>query len=633
MERVFIDFETRSNLSIKKVGAMKYLHTPSSDIICLSYCINPPPYGSGEVKLWLPHSKPPFDPGGIVVYAHNALFEYRVWNILGKKYNFPQLPLENMVDTMALCGRYTFYQDLASAAKVLGVPVQKDPRGQRLMNKITQPPFKYTREELHAFYSYCMTDTKTMIEIVKALPADHLNEEEQKIWANTQRINLRGLPIDFNAVKRIWAVMNYHKDREVKKIPKLTDGKLSNVTQTVALAQWAGMPDCKKETVEKTIEALELVGEPSPVLDVLKIRRDLGRSSVAKYKKLIDQCFNNRVYDNLRYYAASTGRYGGMSFQAHNLPRTKVDDIEGTLEKFYDTSILQEDVMYASMALIRSVIQAPEGKKLSISDYKSIENRMISWVAGEDRIIKLFYKGFDEYKDFATDLYKVKYDDVDGDMRFFSKVVILGAGYNLGAGGLMKYAEGYGLDITPRQAEIAIKTYRDTHPKIRQMWYKLKDCAVSAILYPGEVYSTNSCTFRVVNDRTRRPWLVLTLPSGRNLFYCEPETKEDSFGMIPTHMGINSYNKKWQRLKLIPGRITENVVQALARDIMAYGKLLLEDYGFQTILSVHDEVINEVDEDFDDLDKIHTLMCTNPPWATGLPLAAEGVFSKRYYKI
>lgn len=645
MERAFIDYETRSDLNIKEVGAMKYLNTPHSDIICMSWAINPPPYGEGQVKLWLPGTKFPFDPADpqILTYSFNALFEYRVTNILGQKYGVPAVPLENMVDVQALCGRYTFYQNLNGAGKVLGVRTQKDPMGAKLMKKITQPPFQYTKQELHAFYKYCYKDTKSMIEIVNALPADHLSPEEQQIWVTTQKINLRGVPIDTAGVKRIWAVMNYYKDKEIKKLDALTDGYLRNVTQTGAMVQWVNeqgvqMPNCQADTVDKLIIQLEeddydLDDDLKRVLAVLKMRRDLGRSSVAKYKKLLNQNFLGRLYDNLRYYAASTGRWGGLGFQAHNLPRASVDDIEGTLAKFFDTTILQEDIMYAAMALIRSVIHAPSGKKLTISDYKSIENRIISWVAGEDRIIQLFYKGFDEYKDFATDLFKVKYDEVSKDQRFFSKVVILGAGYNLGAGGLIAYAEGYGLDITPQQSEVAINTYRATHPKIRQMWYDLKDCANSAILYPGEIYSTNGCTFKKVKDRTGRPWLVLALPSGRNLFYCEPEVKEDTFGLIPTHMGINSYNKKWQRLKLIPGRITENIVQALARDILANAKNLLDEHGYDTILSVHDEVVNEVDKDFDNLDEVHDLMCVNPAWATGLPLAAEGVMSNRYYKI
>lgn len=639
MDYIFIDFETRSSIDLPKAGAAKYFASPDADLICMSYAINPPPYGEGQVLLWTPTQPMPFSVADNRIYAFNALFEYRAWNVVGKRrYLFEELPLSNMVDIMALGARYTYFQKLDSLAKVLGVKHRKDPRGERLIKKITQPPFEYTQEDLLAFYDYCRMDTLVEIECVNALPADHLSEEEQEIWEMTQRINLRGLPVDERLIQRVYAVVKYAKAKAIKELPDLTGDKVSNITQTARIVDWVNscgvpMPNCQAETVSKLVDNEGLRASHPEVHRVLCLRQEYGLSSLAKYQKLIDQSYHGRIYDNLRYHAAATARWGGLGFQAHNLPRAAVDDIEGTINKFYDTSILKEDAMYAAKALIRSTITAPEGKMLAVADYKSIENRIIAWVAGETRIVELHRKGLDEYKDFAASLYQVKYDEVNKEQRFLGKVVTLGAGYNLSAPGLIKYAEGYGLNLTVNQSEIAINTYRRDHQRIVKMWYALKDAAINAIHFPGETFSVHNNHFRVVSDRNNNKWLVLTLRSGRNIFYCDPEAHEDKFGLLPTHMGINSYSKKWQRLKLIPGRIIENIVQGLARDVLAYGKKSLEQNDLKPNLSVHDEVVIEVDDTFTDIKGVEDIMCTNPPWCPDLPLGAEGVITKRYYKI
>ncbi len=639
MDRYFIDFETRSDLDITVVGAMKYLHTPHSDIICMSWAKNPPPYGTGTMTLWLPGKRPFTLNEDCRVYSFNALFEYRVWNILGQKYDLGDLPLHIMIDIQALCARYTFPQSLDRACKTLETEDRKDPAGKRLMKKITQPPFKYTQEELHAFYRYCIHDTSSMLGVLNALPADHLSEDEQKVWQVTQRINLRGVPVDLDLVKRIWAVTNYYKTKELKRVPIVTDGQVRNVTQVQAVRDFCAekgvdLPNLQADTVRATLEE----DLPEDVEELLTMRLEFARSSIAKYKKLLEMSYEGRIYDNLRYSRAATGRWGGMGFQAHNLPRDTVDNVDQTIKDFQSTKILGKDPMYAAKALIRSCICAPEDRILGIADYKAIENILIAWVAGEDRILELHKKGLDEYIDFAADLYEVKYEEVDKAQRAVGKTVILGAGYNLGANGLLAYADGFGISLTSGQSQIAINKYRDTHRKIRQMWYQLRDAAIGAILHPGERVTLpqyHLTSFICNKDRTGRLWLVLTLPSGRSLFYAYPEVREDTFGLLPTHMGVNSKNKQWQRLKLIPGRITENIVQALARDILANAKVALEDYGFDTVLSVHDEVVVELPltDPEEDLLKISELMCDNPAWCPDLPLEAEGVLTRRYYKI
>ncbi len=671
MDKVYIDFETKSDLPID-VGVHKYLRTSNSDIICMAYAIN-----DGPVRLWLPGAPAPYpwhdQERKCQVYAHNIQFDWQVNNHLGSKYLLPWLPLNRCIDVMALCGRYTYFQGLDRAGKVLKIKTGKDPKGKRLLKKISQPPFKYTDEELHALYRYCIQDVQSMRELVHALPADRLTDEEQQIWEDTVLINMNGLPVDLPLAKRVYGTTQYYMKLQEKKLPAITGGAVNTINQIAKIVEWVNSkcvilrsldkeavavkleeineamgiiynnksddPRCQKMKDVMNLETIQEVWNVlTEVKTVLEMRQQLGLSSIAKYKRIINQTYGGRVYENLRYHAASTGRWGGLGFQIHNLPRASVEDIEATIEAFYSADILREDPMYAAKALIRSIIAAQKGSKLAVADYVGIENRIIAWVAGEHTILDDFRKGLDEYVVFASGLFNVPLDQVTKDQRQFSKACILGAGYGLGWKGFMGYAEGYGLSITDQESEHAINTYRKTHPKVVNMWYACKDAAVKAIQYPKSVFIVNNCEFKMVHDRNKRKWLVLTLPSGRNLLYESPEVREDKYGLIPTHMGINSYNKQWQRLKLIPGRIVENIVQALARDILAHGVRRLMDSGFAICAHIHDEIIIQILDDGDAgnkevLDIILEKMCILPPWAEGLPLEAEGEILQRFKKI
>jgi len=571
-------------------------------------------------------------------------FDWRVWNVLGKRYGFPDLPIELCIDIMAICGRFTFPQALDFVGRVLKLAVQKDRRGKVLMKKICSPPFKYTQEELTEFYKYAVRDTTTMYGLLKALPSDELSALEQRVWLMTVEINQNGLPIDVKLARRVLETITFYAQRRAKKLPELTDGEVKTVGQIAAIREWVNSKGCNITNLQsETVEELLDGSLPAEVRTVLEIRKDLGGAAVKKYKRVIPQVFRGRVYNNLRYYGAAPGRWAGLGFQAHNLPRATVDDIGATIKSFFDGTILLGDPMYAAKALIRPLIQAPFGKVLGVVDFKSIENFIIAWTAGEKSIIKLHHAGKDEYVQMAADLYKRSYEEIHeeyvnhtgegGDQRFFGKIVVLGAGYNLGAIGLKAQAKSYGVELDQSEAQYAIRVYRETHPMIKRMWYKLKDACIAAILNPSKKFVYRRVFFQVKRDRTGKPWLVMTLPSGSNLYYCEPQLREDRYGTVPTHMGINSYTRQWSRLKLIPGRITENVVQSLARDMLCNAKFELKKEGYKILMSIHDEVILELDSNVTTLDKVYEVMCRVPEWAEGLKLGAEGELLNRYKKI
>ena len=636
MTTYYIDFETRSSVPISN-GVHNYLTSPHSAIVCMAWG------RQGEtMNLWLPGQPPPFQvrPED-TVYAFNIVFDWLVWHVLGSKHGFEPFKLDRCVDAMALCGRFTLFQNLQQAGETLNLSVVKDRRGKTLIKKICTPPFKYTKQDLKEFYVYCVRDAQTLHELVHTLPMPILSPQEQKVWLLTQKMNLRGVPVDSYAIKRIYHMMQEYLDSKKRELPLITDGRITSHNQVTEIVKWAHsmgveLPNLTKATVTKFIGILE--GDMTPnhyaVYKVLTIRQQLALTSTAKYKKLLELNHEGRIYENLRYHGAATGRWAGMGAQLHNLPRVGAEDPDTEIEKFYDRSILDANPLASAKALVRSMICAPPDRVLCVADYSAIENRVLMWGCDEFEALELIAKGADQYIDMASDLYNIGYHDVTKDQRALGKTLILGAGYNLGAKGFKAYAGGFGIDLSDNGAEEAIRQYRNKYKKVVGYWYAAKDTMIHAIQNPGIICEYGKCTYQVITDHVGTKWLVLTLPSGRALFYNKPDLKEDKYGLLPTHMGINSYTRKWDRLKLIPGRIIENIVQATSRDILADGKLRMDKVGLDLVLSVHDEAVVEADESvgLQTLNDMIGMMRVAPEWGEGLPLDADGFVTKRYKK-
>lgn len=639
MSNYVIDFETKSSHPIG-FGTPKYLHSPQSAIVCLGWKRD-----AEKTKLWTPKHPMPFTIAPEdKVYAFGATFDWQVWDVLGYRAGLlPELPIENIIDVQALCARYTIFQNLEQAAQVLKLKHKKDRKGKALIKKICVPPFKHTAQDLIDFFNYCIADVDATYEIIHTLPTPQLSQDEQNIWRLTFDINMRGVPVDATAVNRIFHTLNMYVDQENAKLPLLTNGRIKTNGQVGEIVKWAyslgiELPNLTKATVKEYIKKLEglpvTTENTEKVLAVLKLRRKLGMTSTAKYKKLMDLEYNGRIYENLRYHGAATGRWAGLGAQLHNLPRASVDDPEAEIDKFYDGSIMADDPMEIAKALIRPMVCAPIGRVLVVADYKAIENRDLMWLCNEYMALQLIEQGRDQYIDMAADLYMTGYDDITSKQRALGKTLILGAGYNLGGKGFRAYAGGYGIELSEDQADLAIKKYRSKYPNVVKYWYAAKDTVIHAIQNPASIVEYGKCQYRVITDHKRTSWLVLTLPSGRSLFYCDPKLREDKYGLLPTHMGINSYTRKWDRLKLIPGRIIENIVQATARDIMADAKLRMDSVGFELILSVHDEIVVECDKNKADvmLNDMIGMMRVPPAWAKGMPLDGEGFVTRRYKK-
>jgi DNA polymerase bacteriophage-type len=387
---------------------------------------------------------------------------------------------------------------------------------------------------------------------------------------------------------------------------------------------------------------------------ILELRQILGKSSSAKFAKLALMEWHGRIYNNLQYYRAGTGRWGGRGFQPQNLPRLQLKDALKIKEKLSLSELLelQEEVinnfinmdpidgaLNISKSLIRGMIKASPGNSLIVRDYSSIENRLLHWYAGdEDTLDKFRSPDYDQYVDMAAFLFN-KDEAAIGKKsheRQVGKVIILGCGFIMGKDRFLAECEKYGIEMDDSGAHMAVTAYRAKYPLVKKMWYRLYDAVKAAIIQPGMSFKCHKCVFKVVKDRKGTRWLSITLASGRAMYYMEPYLAEGKFGITVRHKGQHPKTHQWTDVPLSITRVVENIIQGTARDVMAEGILNIrrELPEVKLVCTVHDEGIGECDSVNAEYyaDKFEELMCRMPSWADGLPLHAAGYVAQRYRK-
>ncbi len=453
------------------------------------------------------------------------------------------------------------------------------------------------------------------------------------------------------------------------------------------------LPDMKKDTLERRLADPEL---PEGLRLLLGLRLAATTTSTTKYAALMRAASEDgRLRGAIQFAGAlRTGRRAGRIFQPQNLPRPKAK--ASVIEQFIaDLKVLGEDMDLAYtpeqiIALcsdsLRGSIIADEGKRLFSSDLSNIEGRVAAWLAGEEWKLQAF-RDFDTVLGYdkkgepirkGHDLYAIAYAAsfhvtpesvmIDkkngGEQRQVGKVQELFMQYEGGVGafitGAMVYridlenmaataypllpdearqkAEGmlqwrrkkkmttYGLsDRTFVVCEAFKSLWRAAHPQISSYWAELFKAACQAVLNPGQTFIARRLKFK--KDGA---WLRMIKPSGASVCYPSPRLEGDKL----TYLGVDQYTRQWKRIGTYGGKIFENACQSVARDVMFYNELLIEEAGFEIVLDVHDDVIAEADDDRTDLtsDYLSSLLATNPPWLPGCPLAAGGFEAQRYRK-
>ena len=629
---VIIDTETYSDLDIEEVGAIKYLSHPSAYIRCMAYKVDDQP-----TKLWVPGRPIPLiHELDANFYAHNAFFDINALDILKWPYQFP---FDRWIDTMALCARYNLPMGLLDAGTILKARITKNPDGKKLIKRCCTPQdIPPTQEELNRLYRYCMDDVDSTYELLKKLPADHLSAYEQKVWQLTFKMNRRGLPADVESAKAIYRYCEIYKEEHLKMLPMETGGAVSTPGQIEKIKVYCSKFGVKLDNLQaQTVEDLLLQPDLRPeVRHILNIRQNFGRTSTAKYIKLMNYYHEGYLYDSFWYYGAGTGRWTGKGFQPHNMPRATVPDPEAEIKKFIEIGEMN-DPIYSAKALIRSMIQAKEGTKIAAADYSSIEYILLVWLAEEKWAVDMYRNRGDAYVDMAAYIYSISPEEVTKFQRQVGKVIILGCGFIMGANRLVESGKGFGILIPMDLAEDAVSGYRERYAKVKALWKNLHNCAVSAVARPTNTYKVNRCEFSTKADRNGNKWLAIKLPSGRSLFYMNPTLEPGKFGYDIKYWGTNPKTKQWSRRTLTAQQLVENIIQGSAADIMRNGLFKVEELlpQFEVIGSVHDEAlstIHDTDIHDDTLAKYCDTLCDVPEWCKDMPLFADGYIERRYRK-
>lgn len=636
MRKCHIDFESRSRVDIWSSGAYVYASDSSTEILCLAYAIDNEPVKLirwNDILNW-----PLIDPfeelrelaraEDTLFYAHNALFEQLIWEHKLRAFDLPRMPINKWRCTAAKALAHGLPKALKDVATALGTCHQKDLGGRAIMLKVCKPKSDGTWEEseelIRQLEDYCAQDVETERDIDNQLP--ELHPKEQYVWFEDQLINQRGIAVDEEALDKALVLIAQETNNLKQQIVKLTDGALDGVSRRNAvLAYFAKkkvvLPDFTKATVENALRSGKI---PSELAQVLRIRQQLGLTSTAKYVALKEAlCEDSRLRDTLLYHSASTGRWGGKLVQMQNLPKGTIKDTDTAVELLKETDIdtlrmLYDNVMGLLSSCVRGMFVSAPGHDLVVADYSAVEARVLMWLAGQDDAVKMFAEGKDIYVEMAKRIGQ-------GASRQLGKQAVLGCGFGMGHVKFQATCQGYDIEISEALAQRAVDAYRSAFSKVPAMWYAQEQAMRTAITTKERVVCGKTVW---AWDARGREFLYCTLPSGRRLAYHKPAIVS---GKI-TYWTTNSTTKKYEKADTYGGRIVENIVQATARDVMAWAMLRAEKAGYKIVLTVHDELVAEVPEGFGSVEEFIKIITAIPEWAVGCPINAEGWRGKRYKK-
>lgn len=689
MQRLWLDLETYSEVPITH-GTHAYAER--AQIMLFAWAIDDGPVSAWDC---VPEPMPDqlaaaLCDQSVLIYAHNSHFDRTVMRHAGSV--IERAAAKNIGrwrDTMvkALC--HGLPGSLGDLCDILQVPTDeaKDKAGRQLIHLFCKPrPANSTIRradrkthpvEWKRFVEYAGLDISAMRAVDRKLPEWNYRNAELALWHRDQAINDRGVAVDRELATAAVSAVTTAQKRLARRTQDLTGGDVQAATQRDQLLQHilveygVDLPDMQADTIERRAADPEL---PPELRELLGIRLQASTTSTAKYNKLLRGASEDgRLRGTLQYSGAQrTRRWAGRLFQPQNLPRPNLTqpEIDQGIEalKAGVADLVTDNVMELASNTIRGCLVAPPKRKLAVSDLSNIEGRVAAWLAGEQWKLEAFGaydagEGPDLYVVAYSKAFAVHFDQVEKPQRQIGKVMELMLQYEGGVGAFITGAATYGIDLEdmatrawpsiPHWAreeateflawcraekrstyglsdrvfivcDALKRMWRRQHPHIVETWTNLRGAAINAVEWPGQ-------TFRAGMFKARRDgaWLRILLPSGNYLCYPSPEVRKGAL----TYMGVNQYTRKWSRLGTYGGKLFENACQSLARDVMAANMPAIEQAGFDIVLSVHDELITEAPdtEDFT-AERLSELLATNPPWATGMPLAAGGFEAYRYRK-
>lgn len=669
-----VDIETYSDVDIKTAGAYAYAESPAFEILLIAYKIDDGPvevidmtktslsYGNqgNDASLLrlaqrdcLEVIHPEFCKGLLdkeyIKTAYNANFER---TCLAAFLKMP-MPPEQWRCTAVHAATLGLPATLGAVGEALGLPEdkQKDKIGKSLIQYFCKPckPTKanggrtrnlpeHAPEKWAQFVEYNRQDVVTENAIREKLMIYPITEEEQRLWELDQQMNDRGVRLDMHLVENILGYDEKYQERLMCEAGEITS--LDNPNSLAQLKQWFSdrygmkVKSITKDTIPDIMEELKEKPDAGPVLRMLEIRQELGKTSTKKYAAMKNAvCKDSYLRGILQFYGANrTGRWAGRIVQVHNLPQNKIPDIDYARQlvsegDFETLEMLFEGVPFVFSQLIRTAFIPSEGCRFCVADFSAIEARVIAWLAGEEWRLEVFRTHGKIYEASASQMFHVPIENIKkgSKLRQQGKVAELALGYG-GAFGAIKAMDKAGC-IPDDEIPMLVANWRRASPNICKFWRDAEAAAKIAIRERRTVKLKNGISFSYINKI-----LFIRLLSGRKLAYFDARLEETPKGESITYAGVEQQTKRWGRLDTWGGKLVENIVQATARDCLAVTMTRVSDMGYQIVMHVHDEIIvDALRADIHALDNIIRVMAQEIPWAPGLPLKGDG-YETDFYK-
>ncbi|OUC52553.1 hypothetical protein B7939_01125 [Eggerthia catenaformis] len=647
LSRLHIDLETYCELDLSKVGVYAYASHPSFDILLFAYAYDDDPVRIIDMTCESIPDQVLSDltDESVIKVAHNAAFEMTCL----ENYLMLEIDPHQWEDTMVMAMQQGLPASLAQVGEVLSLDRQKMSIGKALITyfckpcKATRTNGQRTRNLPHhdpdkweAFKSYCLRDVEVEKTIYMTLAKSWQPEIEKDIWCLDQEINRRGILTDTKLVNNAVALDQSIAAQNTAALSEIVHS--SNPNSTAQFKQWLNrkkglaVTSFTKTTAK---ELLESTDDPE-VKRAIELKLMLSKTSVKKYEA-IQRADNgdHRMRGLFQYYGANrTGRWAGRLVQLQNLPQNHIEELDFARELVRERDQEVLEIMYDSVPdilsqLIRTAFIPRKGCKFIVADYSAIEARVIAWLAGETWRQRIFADNGDIYCASASQMFGVPVikHGINGHLRQKGKIAELALGYGGGPAAMKQFgADRLGMS----EADIikTVKLWRAKSPHITKLWNDVGNAVMDII--------DNEASLRVLNKNVRLKKegraLVIVLPSGRKLYYQDAIIRDGERGARIEYRGVNQTSRKYEMISTWGGKLVENIIQAIARDVLAMAMLRLDAHGYHIVGHIHDEVIIEADMT-DKVEDVCDIMCRHDcDWMKGLILNAAGYEGSYYFK-
>lgn len=671
--RLHLDLESYSECNLKTCGAYRYAEDPSTELLCAAFA-----FDDGPVHLWLPYErfelpegfyaqvKTSLEPGAKLyldgqvpevmrshlaasgqLRAHNANFERTILNgHVGQALGVPRIEIEQTVCTAAKCAEYGLPRALDKAANAAGTH-PKNQSGKPDMMAVTKPRSgsvkRYTPhnspERFLKLYAYNMDDVRAERALDDFVP--ELSRAEQTVYELDQRMNDRGVRVDLTAIDNMRFLIAEHLQVLEKRCLKLVGVK---PTQRQKIVDWIReqnfkIPDMQAQTVLKILKRKDV---PKKIRRVLKIYSIYNMKAPTKLAAMLRAvCRDGCLHGMFLFYGANTGRWSSLIVQLQNLFRPKIKETGVAIEAMaardleWIRTLYDLDPMIIFASCIRGMLIAKVGRDILALDFKSIEARIVAWLAGAKDILEVFRGHGKIYEHTAAKIYKKLIKLITEDERFIGKIAVLALGYQGAKAAFMKMAKQFNVDISEAFADRIVREWRAANPKITKLWVHMNAAAIKAVRFSGETFSIPN---GLISFKVSSNWLYMVLPSGRRLSYFKPSVSEDKqatneqYRFTLHYWGIDTYTRAYCKCDTYGGKLLQNACEGIARDLLVAGLFKLENAGYDPIGSVHDEGLMEPTTTHGSIEEAKELICSPLPWAVGLPVAVSGFRESQYRK-